>query len=61
MTNGFGLNGRPWIASTASKNRLNLKMSTGKAYKQAIKRVFGENTTMSVWRFTGEETTMLFT
>jgi hypothetical protein len=42
MTNVFGLNGRPWIASTASKNRPNLKMSTGKAYKQAIKRVFGE-------------------
>jgi hypothetical protein len=34
--------GRTWIASTASKNRLNQKMNMGKAYKQAIKRVFGE-------------------
>src|SRR6516162_3207564 len=42
MMNVFGLNGRPWIASTASKNRPNLKMSADKAYKQVIKRVFGE-------------------
>ena len=42
MTNVFGLNGRTWIVSTASKNRLYVKMSMGKAYKQAIKRVFGE-------------------
>jgi hypothetical protein len=34
--------GRTWIASTASKNRLKQKMNMGKAYKQAIKRVFGE-------------------
>jgi hypothetical protein len=42
MTNVFGLNGRTWIVSTASKNPLNQKMNMGKAYKQAIKRVFGE-------------------
>ena len=42
MTNVFVLNGRNWIVSTASKNRLYVKMSMGKAYKQAIKRVFGE-------------------
>ena|SRR6516225_2726688 len=39
MTNVFGLNGRTWIALTGSKNRPNLKPSTGKVYKQAIKRV----------------------
>ena len=42
MTNVFGLNGRAWIASTASKKPAESKMSMGKAYKQAIKRVFGE-------------------
>ena len=42
MTNVFGLNGRAWVASTASKIPAESKMSTGKAYKQAIKQVFGE-------------------
>ena len=39
MTNVFGLNRWTWIASTGSKNRT---MSTGKVYKQAIRRVFAK-------------------
>jgi hypothetical protein len=42
MTNVSGLNGWTLIASTVSKNRLNVKMSKGKDHKQAIKRVSGE-------------------
>ena len=42
MTNVFGLNGRTWIALTGSKTGRAEKLSTGKVYKQAIKRVFAE-------------------
>jgi hypothetical protein len=41
MTNVFGLNGRTWIALTGPKTS-RAKMSTGKVYKQAIRRVFAE-------------------
>jgi hypothetical protein len=41
MTNVFGLKGRTRIALTVSKT-VDLKMSTGKVYKQAIKRVFAK-------------------
>src|SRR6185437_13060590 len=42
MTNVFGLNRWTWMALTGSKKLDNLKMSTGKVYKQAIKRVFAK-------------------
>ena len=32
-------------------------MSTGKVYKQAIKRVFAKKYEMSLWRCTGDERT----
>ena len=42
MTNVFGLNRWTWMALTGSKKSDDLKMSTGKVYKQAIRRVFAK-------------------
>ena len=42
MTNVFGLNRWTWIALTGSKKPDDLNMSSGKVYKQAIRRVFAK-------------------